>query len=88
MKARVEAERLPRGGDRTRHLKLGPGGVSDVEWLVQLLQLRHGAAHPELRTVATLAALHAAAQLGFIVAEDAGHLEESWRYASRGCAPR
>ena len=83
MKARVEAERLPRGGDRTRHLKLGPGGVSDVEWLVQLLQLRHGAAHPELRTVATLAALHAAAQLGFIVAEDAGHLEESWRYASR-----
>ena len=82
MKARVEAERLPRGGDRTRHLKLGPGGVSDVEWLVQLLQLRHGATHPELRTVETLTALHAAAGLGLIDPEDAEQLEESWRYAS------
>lgn len=83
MKARVEAERLPRGGDRTRHLKLGPGGVSDVEWLVQLLQLRHGAEHPELRTVSTLTALHAAVRLHLIDDEDAAHLEESWRYASR-----
>ncbi len=40
VKARVEAERLPRGADPARHLKLGRGGLSDVEWLAQLLQLR------------------------------------------------
>jgi [glutamine synthetase] adenylyltransferase / [glutamine synthetase]-adenylyl-L-tyrosine phosphorylase len=43
IKARVEGERIPRGVDRQRHLKLGPGGLSDVEWTVQLLQLQHGA---------------------------------------------
>ena len=44
LKARVEAERLPRGGDPQTHLKLGLGGLTDVEWTVQLLQLRHAAA--------------------------------------------
>lgn len=82
MKARVEAERLPRGADPKRHLKLGPGGLSDVEWLVQLIQLQNGATHPELRTVSTLRALAAAAEHELIDPEDARHLEESWRYAS------
>ena len=36
----MEAERLPRGADPARHTKLGPGGLADVEWTVQLLQLR------------------------------------------------
>ena len=44
IKARVEAERLPRGADPHRHTKLGPGGLADVEWTVQLLQLRHACA--------------------------------------------
>src|SRR5256885_1528931 len=44
IKARMEAERIPRGADRALHVKLGPGGLSDVEWTVQLLQLQH--AHP------------------------------------------
>lgn len=82
MKARVEAERLPRGADPKRHLKLGPGGLTDVEWLVQLLQLRNGAAVPALRTVSTLSALDAAVDHELIGAEDATHLAESWRYAS------
>ena len=43
IKARVENERLPQGADPARHLKLGRGSLSDVEWLVQLLQLQHGA---------------------------------------------
>ena len=38
LKALMEAERLPRGVDPARHLKLGRGGLSDVEWTVQLLQ--------------------------------------------------
>ena len=42
IKARVETERLPRGTDPKLHLKLGPGGLADVEWTVQLLQLKHG----------------------------------------------
>lgn len=82
MKARVEAERLPRGQDPRRQLKLGPGGVSDVEWLVQLLQLEHGGAHASLRTVSTLGALSAAVSLSLISELDAEHLEESWEFAS------
>lgn len=83
IKARVEAERLPQGADRRRHLKLGPGGISDVEWLVQLIQLREGHQHPELRTVSTLSALTAASELDLLPAEDVEHLAESWRFASR-----
>ncbi|MCC2660707.1 MAG: bifunctional glutamine-synthetase adenylyltransferase/deadenyltransferase [Arthrobacter sp.] len=83
IKARVESERLPRGADPARHLKLGRGGLSDVEWLVQLLQLQHAGQHPELRTTSTLGALDAAAGLGLIEAADAGLLAEAWRLASR-----
>ncbi|WP_344013235.1 bifunctional [glutamine synthetase] adenylyltransferase/[glutamine synthetase]-adenylyl-L-tyrosine phosphorylase, partial [Streptomyces thermospinosisporus] len=57
LKARMEAERLPRGADPKLHAKLGPGGLSDVEWTVQLMQLRHGARVEGLRTTRTRAAL-------------------------------
>jgi [glutamine synthetase] adenylyltransferase / [glutamine synthetase]-adenylyl-L-tyrosine phosphorylase len=83
IKARVESERLPRGADPARHVKLGRGGLSDVEWLVQLLQLQHAGKHPELRTTSTLEALAAAEQLGFIDKNDAGLLRQAWRLASR-----
>ena len=82
IKARVEGERLPQGQDPKMHLKLGPGGISDVEWLVQLLQLQHGHAHPELRTVSTLDALAAAAALELVSEADAETLKESWQLAS------
>ena len=64
LKARMEAERMPRGTDPALHLKLGPGGLSDVEWVVQLLQLTHAHDVPGLRTTRTLAALAAAAAGG------------------------
>ena len=54
IKARVEAERLPRGVDPARNTKLGPGGLADVEWTVQLLQLQHARTVPGLRTTRTL----------------------------------
>ena len=54
IKARVDNERLPRGADPATHTKLGRGGLADVEWTVQLLQLRHGHAHAGLRTTRTL----------------------------------
>ncbi|HEY8295897.1 MAG TPA: bifunctional [glutamine synthetase] adenylyltransferase/[glutamine synthetase]-adenylyl-L-tyrosine phosphorylase, partial [Micrococcaceae bacterium] len=83
VKARVESERLPRGADPARHLKLGRGGLSDVEWLVQLWQLQHAHAHPELRTTSTLEALAAAHRLELVGAADAALLAASWRLASR-----
>ncbi|MFD6176724.1 MULTISPECIES: bifunctional [glutamine synthetase] adenylyltransferase/[glutamine synthetase]-adenylyl-L-tyrosine phosphorylase [unclassified Isoptericola] len=83
IKARVEAERLPRGADPARHLKLGRGGVSDVEWTAQLLQLQHAAAVPGLRTTGTVAALDAAERAGLLDAEDAAQLRDAWVLASR-----
>jgi [glutamine synthetase] adenylyltransferase / [glutamine synthetase]-adenylyl-L-tyrosine phosphorylase len=83
LKARMEAERMPRGTDPALHLKLGPGGLSDVEWVVQLLQLTHAHDVAGLRTTQTLAALTAAERAGLIGAEDAAALAASWRLATR-----
>ncbi|TFC00251.1 MULTISPECIES: bifunctional [glutamine synthetase] adenylyltransferase/[glutamine synthetase]-adenylyl-L-tyrosine phosphorylase [unclassified Cryobacterium] len=83
MKARVEKERLPQGADPNRHLKLGRGSLSDVEWFVQLLQLQHAAAIPELRTHSTLGALQAAARAGLVSDSDAETLRAAWIFASR-----
>ncbi|MFI7019366.1 bifunctional [glutamine synthetase] adenylyltransferase/[glutamine synthetase]-adenylyl-L-tyrosine phosphorylase [Streptomyces sp. NPDC050164] len=83
LKARMESERLPRGADPKLHAKLGPGGLSDVEWTVQLLQLRHGAAEPGLRTTRTREALAAARTAGLITDEDAAILDEAWVLATR-----
>jgi len=83
LKARMEAERMPRGVDPALHLKLGPGGLSDVEWVVQLIQLRHAGAVPGLRTTRTLAGLAAAAKAGLVTPEDAAVLARAWRLASQ-----
>lgn len=83
IKARVETERLPQGADPKRHLKLGRGSLSDVEWLVQLLQMQHGNEHPSIRTPQTLAALKACVSVGVIADHDARVLEEAWILASR-----
>lgn len=83
IKARVENERLPQGADPTRHLKLGRGSLSDVEWFVQLVQLEHGAAEPSLRTTSTLEALDAAVEHGYITSSDASVLRAAWVFASR-----
>jgi len=83
IKARVEAERLPQGADPARHLKLGRGSLSDVEWLVQLLQLEHAHAVPELRTPSTLHALDAAVAAGLVAEPDADRLRAAWLIASR-----
>lgn len=83
IKARVESERLPRGVEPARHLKLGRGGVSDVEWTVQLLQLQHGADVPALRTPGTIAALSAARDAGLVDEADAAALRDAWVLASR-----
>ncbi|PWJ53832.1 glutamate-ammonia-ligase adenylyltransferase [Quadrisphaera granulorum] len=83
VKARVEGERLPRGIDPRRHLKLGPGGLADVEWTAQLLQLRHSGELPSLRTPSTTGALRAAAEAGLVDAGDVDVLVGAWEFASR-----
>ena len=83
MKARVEHERMPHGADRTRQLKLGRGGLSDVEWLVQLIQLQHAHKVEGLRTTSTLEALDAAVQASLVAAEDAEVLRDAWLLATK-----
>ena len=83
IKARMETERLPQGADPKRHLKLGRGSLSDVEWLVQLLQLKNGSRHPSIRTPKTLEALDACVAEGLLAEHDARVLKEAWLLASR-----
>src|SRR6185503_9096041 len=83
VKARVDRERLPRGADPNTHLKLGRGGLSDIEWTVQLLQLQHAGEHEALRTPRTLTALAAAAEAGVLDEKDAEWLAHGWRTVSR-----
>ncbi len=91
MKARIERERatarrprVARGSrDDTPDLKLGSGGLSDVEWTAQLLQLRHGGRLPALRRPGTLPVLAAAVDAGVLAPVDAAWLADGWRLCSR-----
>lgn len=83
IKARVEVERLPQGADPKRHLKLGRGSISDVEWLVQLYQLKYARSHPEIQTPYTLPALEQLEASGLISNSDARVLKEAWIIASK-----
>jgi glutamate-ammonia-ligase adenylyltransferase len=82
IKARVDDERLPRGADKATHLKLGRGGLADVEWTVQLLQMQHAGEVEALRTTRTLDALRAAVAADLLGAADAEALTTAWRAAS------
>ncbi|MFJ7218580.1 bifunctional [glutamine synthetase] adenylyltransferase/[glutamine synthetase]-adenylyl-L-tyrosine phosphorylase [Amycolatopsis sp. NPDC098790] len=83
IKARVETERMPRGADPTRHTKLGRGGLADVEWTVQLLQLQHAHSVPALRTTSTLDALACLPSAGLASESEADSLREAWLLATR-----
>ncbi len=83
IKSRIDQERLPKGADPQLHLKLGRGGLADIEWTIQLLQMRYAGRVPELRTTQTLAALEAAAGADLLSEEDARTLATGWRMVSR-----
>ncbi len=83
IKARVDAERLPRSADPTTHTKLGRGGLADVEWTIQLLQLQHAHEVPALRTPSTTTALRAAADAGLLSSTDAEVLLVAWQLATK-----
>ncbi|MEX5717707.1 bifunctional [glutamine synthetase] adenylyltransferase/[glutamine synthetase]-adenylyl-L-tyrosine phosphorylase [Geodermatophilus maliterrae] len=83
IKARVERERLPRGADPATHTKLGRGGLADVEWTVQLLQLQHAADVPALRRPSTVDVLAELSAHGLLATEQAEALREAWELATR-----
>lgn len=83
IKARVDAERLPRGADPNTHTKLGRGGLADVEWTVQLLQLRHAHQVPALHNTSTLQALDAIDAAQLIEHDDVERLRDAWLTATR-----
>ena len=77
MKARTEAE-VARKGLGNRELKRGPGGIRDIEFTVQLLQLVHGHLDVELRGANTLAMLDELADAGYVDTSDAQTMAESY----------
>ncbi len=82
VRARMEAE-LGRETPGRRHVKFGRGGLVEVEFLVQALQLVHGREHPEVRRTATRAALRGLARVGALPAATAAALEDHHRFLRR-----
>ena len=78
MRRRVE-EHVP-AAEADRQLKLGPGGLRDVEFSVQLLQLVHGRADDSLRSRTTLEALAALSRGGYVGRDDAAVLDAAYRF--------
>jgi glutamate-ammonia-ligase adenylyltransferase len=83
LKARMERERVPRGTDPRRHIKLGPGGMSDVELAIQIVQRTHGSEVAGMRTPNTLEALAAASTAGLLTEAQASCLQEAYAFSSR-----
>ncbi|AKS36450.1 bifunctional glutamine-synthetase adenylyltransferase/deadenyltransferase [Mycolicibacterium goodii] len=83
IKARVDAERLPRGADPNTHTKLGRGGLADIEWTVQLLQLRYAHKVPALHNTSTLETLNAIGAAELVAEGDVELLREAWLTATR-----
>lgn len=83
IKARVDSERLPRGADPNTHTKLGRGGLADIEWTVQLLQLRHAHEIPALHNTSTLQCLDAIAAAELVPADEVDLLRQAWLTATR-----
>lgn len=65
-------------GARASNLKRGPGGVVDIEFIAQMLQLVHGGAEQSLRTTQTLAALLSLRRAGRLTGERADFLERAY----------
>ncbi|MBO9352559.1 bifunctional [glutamate--ammonia ligase]-adenylyl-L-tyrosine phosphorylase/[glutamate--ammonia-ligase] adenylyltransferase [Bordetella petrii] len=71
------------GVDSANNIKLGDGGIREIEFVVQLSQLVRGGRMPALQRRGLLAALHAERNAGLIGAQDAQRLEEAYRFLRR-----
>lgn len=83
LKARMERERIPRGTDPRRNFKLGPGGLSDIEFAVQIVQRLHAHDAAGLRTTSTPGALAAARTAGLIDEDVAALLARTYSWLTR-----
>jgi [glutamine synthetase] adenylyltransferase / [glutamine synthetase]-adenylyl-L-tyrosine phosphorylase len=81
-KARIE-EHVRAAGKESVELKRGRGGIRDVEFAVQLLQLVHGGRNERVREPNTLRALTILADEGFVRRRDADVLADSYRFLRR-----
>ena len=80
MKVRVERERIPGGIDPRMHIKLGPGGLSDIQWLVELLQLQSGSEDRDLRTSSTRQALLELLHRGKLTLSEYQRAASTWEF--------
>ncbi|CAB5517005.1 Bifunctional glutamine synthetase adenylyltransferase/adenylyl-removing enzyme [Achromobacter anxifer] len=71
------------GIDSANNIKLGDGGIREIEFVVQLAQLIRGGRMPALQKRGLLEALHAECVAGLVPEEDARRLEEAYRYLRR-----
>ena len=83
IKARVDSERLPRGADPATHTKLGRGGLADIEWTVQLIQLRHAHEIESLHNTSTLETLDAIGAAELLSESDVDLLRDAWITATK-----
>ncbi|MGP5929530.1 bifunctional [glutamine synthetase] adenylyltransferase/[glutamine synthetase]-adenylyl-L-tyrosine phosphorylase [Corynebacterium glyciniphilum] len=83
MKARVDGERLPRGADRYTHTKLGRGGLTDIEWTVQLLTMQNCHRIANLHNTSTLQVLEEIRIAGLLSEADVDTLRDAWIVATR-----
>ncbi|HEY3521968.1 MAG TPA: bifunctional [glutamate--ammonia ligase]-adenylyl-L-tyrosine phosphorylase/[glutamate--ammonia-ligase] adenylyltransferase [Rhodanobacteraceae bacterium] len=81
MKSLIDAEVARR--DLADHLKLGPGGIREIEFIVQLQQLIRGGRDPALRVQGLLPALEACARRGYLPADRARTLREAYVFLRR-----
>jgi [glutamine synthetase] adenylyltransferase / [glutamine synthetase]-adenylyl-L-tyrosine phosphorylase len=82
IKSRIES-RLTADGTMQSHLKLAPGGIRDIEFIVQCLQLLAGGSHPEARRAGTIPALDALRDIGSISMSEHRTLGEAYRFFRR-----
>jgi glutamate-ammonia-ligase adenylyltransferase len=82
IKNRMETERAA-GGKSTFDVKLGTGGISDIEWCAQWLAMKHGHANPQLQTPSTTNQLQAAAEAKVLLEEDSQKLQDAYQFLRR-----
>jgi glutamate-ammonia-ligase adenylyltransferase len=82
LRRRIETE-LAKEGPRKTNIKTGRGGILDIEFVVQMLQLRHGSDVPSVRARATLGALRALRDAGLVAAQDADRMASHYTFLRR-----
>jgi [glutamine synthetase] adenylyltransferase / [glutamine synthetase]-adenylyl-L-tyrosine phosphorylase len=82
LRMRMEVE-LAKESTGSYNIKTGRGGMVDVEFIVQFLQLKHGSQYPELRNSTTLRALEAMRELAILPEQDYQALAEGYKFLRR-----